>query len=517
MWGASNPVRRLDVRRQGKGRVLCIALLMSWQTSLFAAKWQVHPTLNLAETYSDNIALAPPGREKTEYVTEINPGVSLDAQGRRVKLNLAYTLQNTIYASNSNRNASNHQLAAHGNAELVKDIFFVDARSSITQQIVNAEGRVALDNLNLGNQANVFTYGISPYLKLHLASFANAELRFSEDHVKNQSSTLSDAESRRYTAHLNSGRSFARLQWDANYQQRDLNRIGNNDSHYQSANADMRYRVLSSWNLLARGGYEDNNLPNVTDPHNGSYWSAGLEWVPSPHFRASATTGENNWDANLSFIPTERTSLSIGYREREVGLIRGPSWNATLIHRTRHTEWRGSYTEESTTIQTLQLTGQQFFTLVDSQGNLVVDPNTGLPVILVRNVFSLTDEDFVRKRGQLSITINTGKSDIVVGLYNERRTYSLRNNSEDVSGTTASWSWRFAPRTRSVIGGGWERRNPANTDLHEDTWHGTVGLIRNMPNNVTASLEYSHLQHNTFVAYGDYGENRVSLQLTMRF
>ena len=505
------------MRRHRKGELLCLALLMSWHTTLFAANWKTQPTLLLSETYTDNIALAPPGNEKTELVTQINPGVSVHGQGGRIKLNLNYVLQNAIYAADGNRNSSNHQLAADGNAELVKNIFFVDARSSVSQQIVDANGRVGLDNLNTGNRANVFTYGLSPYLKLRLASYVDGELRFSDDRVENQSGNVSDAESQRYTAHLNSGTRFSRLRWDAGYRQQDLNRNATGDSHYQSANANVRYGLFSAWSLLARGGYEDNSLPTIVDPHNGSYWSAGLEWAASPRFVASATKGENNWDANLSIRPSERTSLDVGYRERDIGLVRGPSWNVALTHRTRRTTWQGSYTEESTTVQTLQLSGQQFFNLVDSQGNFVVDPNTGLPLVLAQNIFSLTDQDFIRKRGQLAITLNTGKSDIMFSVFNEQRIYSLSNTSEDVVGSTASWTWRFASRTKAMIGGGWERTNPVNTDGHSDLWHGSIGLIRTVSQNANASLVYSHLQRNTYVIGGDYGENRVIIQLNMRF
>lgn len=516
MWGVSSPGRRLDIWRQNRGWVLCIALLL-WQPTLFAAQWQVHPRLMLAETYSDNITLAPPGSEETDFVSQINPGVFLRGQGGRVKLNINYTLQNTIYANDGNRNASNHQLGAKGNAELVKDIFFVDASSSISQQIVNAEGRVGLDNLNVGNTANVFTYGLSPYLKLRFDNYADGELRFSDDHVENQSSSISDAELQQYTAHLNNGSRFSRLHWNADYQQRDLIRSSNNDAHYESANADISYNLFSAWSILIQGGYEDNNLSSVANTYNGSWWSAGLEWAPSRHFSASATAGKNNRDATLSLRPNDRTSLDVGYSNRDVGLVRGPSWNASLSHYTRHTTWRGSYTEESTTVQTLQVTSQQFFALVDSQGNLIIDPNTGLPVILVRNVFSLTDEDFIRKRGQLSISINTGKSDIVLSVFDEQRTYSLSNNSEEVAGTNDSWTWRFKPRTSLMIGGGWQRRNPPGTDQHDDLWNGSIGLIHTVSRKVNGSLEYSHLQNNTYVTNGGYRENRVTVRVNMRF
>ena len=504
--------------RWHRGRVAPFAaLLMSWHIPLFAAQWQLHPTLQLGETYTDNVALAPPGREESDYITEINPGVVLNGEGGRIKLDLNYRLQNLIYANDATRNASNHQLAANGNAELVKDIFFLDARTSFSQQIVNANGRVGLDNLNIVNNSNVFTYGLSPYLKLRLASYADAELRYSDDRVENQSTSISDAEQQDYSVHVNSGPRFARMNWDAALEQRYLNLSSGADSRYKSSIANVHYHLLSSWNLRAQFGNEDNSVPDVNDPHNGSYWLAGLEWVPSPRLLVSAGAGGNNRGAELSAQPDERTSLYVAYRDLDVGLVRGPSWNVLLSHNTRRTTWRAAYTEEHTTTQTLQLSSQQFFALVDNKGNVIIDPITGLPVILVRNVFSLTDEDFLRERGEITVTMHTGKSDIVFGVFDERRTYSISNNSEDVSGTNASWTWRVAPRTSTLIGGGWQRRNPVNTDNHEDTWNGSLALIRTLSEHANLSLEYSHLQKNTYVVAGDYDENRVALQLNMLF
>jgi len=506
------------MRRLRKAPVLLVAMLMFWHTALFAAQWQVHPRLILAEIYSDNITLAPPGTEESDFVTEITPGISLNGQGARLKLNINFDLQNLIYASNGDFNATNPRLAASASAELVKHIFFVDARSSYGQQIVNTNGRYGLDNVNPGNRANVFTYGLSPYLKLHFGSYADGEVRFSDDHVENQSPTISDAETQHYTANIHSGTRFVRLQWGITYDQQDLNRYSGPDTHYENGEATLRYHLLSSWSLLGIAGYEDNQVPNIVDPRNGSYWSAGVGWSPSKRFSLSAAKGENNLESELFFEPIDRTSLRITYNERDVGLIIGPSWNATFSHYTRRTTWRASYLEETTATQILQASGQQFFVLVDSQGNPIVDPNTGLPVVLVQNVFSLTNQDFLRQRGQFSVTMKTGKSDIVFSVYDENRIYSPpTNQSEEVIGPMASWTWRFAPRTSTMIGGGWQRRNPVGTDLHEDYWNGSIVLMRTISRDVNASLGYSHFQRNSYDASNEYAENRVTIQLNMQF
>src|SRR3569832_101601 len=83
--------------------------------------------MEISEIYTDNVALSS-GDEQAEWVTEVNPGFSLDGESGRAKLNLNYRLQNLFYASEGSY-GSNHQLAANGNVEVAREFFFVDARS----------------------------------------------------------------------------------------------------------------------------------------------------------------------------------------------------------------------------------------------------------------------------------------------------------------------------------------------------------------------------------------------------
>lgn len=473
--------------------------------------------LELSESYSDNITLAPSGQEESDFVTQINPSISLHGEGARLSFNAAYRLQNLLYASNRQDNSTHQQLAANGNAELLENFFFVDAHSSMGQQITNANGRLPLDNVNIGNRSDYATYGLSPYFKFRIGSYADTELRYEIDQVDNQSSLAADAESQRYLFHMNSGSKFSRFLWDLNYQKRILNQHNGNDSRYENGQAGIRYHLFSAWNLLARGGFENNDISTRTNYSNGAYWGAGLEWAPSRHIKASVISGYRYWNAELVLQPSERTALEAGYVDQKVGLVSGPSWHASLTHRTRRTTWVASYSESSTNYQILQITGQQFYQLVDNNGNVIVDPNTGLPIILVQNVFGLTNENFIRQRGQGSVTLHTGKSDVVLALYDENRKYELSQFSEESLGADTSWTWHLSARTSTLLGGGWQRRNPINTKDHDDLWYGNIALNRAISRDVDTSIQYRHMRRETAVVNSTYDENRVTLQLTMRF
>ena len=518
MWGIFSAGDWLD-RGQYRGMGPLAIFLTLWHTPLFAAQWQLHPTLQLEEVYTDNVTLAPPGQTESDFVTGVNPGFNLTGQGGRVKANVNYQLQNYLYANDSGRDSSYQQLAATGNAELLKNIFFVDARSSINQQIINPQGKVGLDNINPVNTANVFTYGVSPYLKLKMDSYADAELRYDINEVEYQHADISSAQQQQYSLRMNSGPRFARLNWNVSYQQQDMNQSSAFDTHTKSALVNLRYSIVRSLNVLAYGGYEDNQVPasSTYSAVNGSYWSAGLEWLPSRHITASATAGVNDRTADLVLRPTERTSFHVGYSNQAVGLYTGPRWTADLSHSTRRTTWRASYTEQRTNLQALQFLGQQFFELQDKQGNVVIDPATGFPVVLAANVFGLVNDEYISKRSQATVTLNTGKSDVSLAGFNEHRDYTLNPQPVDVVGTLASWNWRFASRLHSTLSGSWQRTTQENPSQRSDLWYGSVALVRSISQLTNASLTYRYMDDTGSGSVAVYRENRVTLQVNMRF
>ena len=93
-------------------------LLLSLQAH--AVEWEFTPTLQLKETYTDNVRLSNTN-EESDFITQVNPGISIVGLGPHLRFNTRYVMQNLLYAKESDRNATNHQLNANGNAELLPD------------------------------------------------------------------------------------------------------------------------------------------------------------------------------------------------------------------------------------------------------------------------------------------------------------------------------------------------------------------------------------------------------------
>jgi uncharacterized protein (PEP-CTERM system associated) len=520
MWGEFSAGDRLVGRRHSGNALWAMLMLMSWHMPVFADQWQLHPTLQLEEIYTDNVTLAPPSQAESDFVTAINPGFRFNGEGGRVKANVSYLSQNFLYANNSSFDSSYQQLAANATAELRKNVFFVDATSSINQQIINPQGLVAVDNINpSSNLMSVITYGVSPYMKLKLDSYVDGELRYKIDQIDYQNANFPAGQQQQYSLLMKSGPGFGRLSWNLGYQQLDLVESTLFDMHTKIATSSIRYHLSHSWNVLAYAGYDDNQVPagEAISPINGSYWSAGLEWAPSRHITASATTGVNDRTADLMLRPTERTSLHVGYRDQSVGLIVGSTWTADLTHFTRRTTWRASYAEQRTTVQSLEFLGQQNFELQDKQGNVVIDPNTGFPVVLAANVFGLVNGDFISKRSQATVTLNTGKSDVTFAAYNEHRDYSLLPQPISIAGAMASWNWRITSRTHTMLSGSWQRYTQENPNQSNDLWYGNLALVRSLSQLMNVSLGYRYLEANSLFGAADHLENRLTLQLNMQF
>jgi len=193
------------------------ALLMIPSPLALASEWKITPSVSASETYTDNVSLGT-SNPQSDWVTQINPGVSVAKTGKRLKINAIYTLQNLFYANDNSRDNTYHQLSANGNAELLEQALFVDATASIRQQATSLLSPTGTNNINTGtNLTNVRTLSLSPYLEHRFGAFAKATVRYSHDETRTGQAGLSNSSADRVTGNLSSGSSFNDLTWGLDY------------------------------------------------------------------------------------------------------------------------------------------------------------------------------------------------------------------------------------------------------------------------------------------------------------
>jgi len=486
-----------------------------------AGDWDITPYIRMGETFSDNINLDNDNK-KSDLVTEITPGINVHGEGARIRADIDYEMQNSIFVNTSGANGSFHHLNANATAELAKKLFFVDATSTMGQAIISANDTISVGNLNnAGNRSDYLTYGLSPYLVPHFGNYADGLFRYTHSEVKYDSG-VSDSSIDSFNADLASGRNFGPLSWSADYNYSDEQRETAQDARYENADGRLRYRVSQYFSLVGSGGYANNDFQSSEQIVNGSYWAIGGFLQPSRYYSLEAQKGNNLETATLGLYPTRRTSLSVTYRNREVGLNPGEVWSGSFSHYTRRTSWNASYLEDTTTQQQQVIQDGFIFLGIDPiTGEVNTNPQPGDLVVSIPigPVLSLTNEVIERKRASGSFGMKTGKTGLLVSIFDERRKYLTSLAEEESKGISGSINRRLAPRTNGIMSGSYQRTtdngtggNRGNTFLFVQT-----RVTRHLSHKVNGSVAYRFSKQNSNGGGNDYTENRIEASVTAYF
>jgi uncharacterized protein (PEP-CTERM system associated) len=488
----------------------------------WAGEWQFTPRLTLGQIYTDNVALAPKGKEQWDLFSQITPGLSLHGKGGRVSADVDYQLENYVSVRTRDHDSTSNRLKANATAELARQWLYLDASGGITQQIISPQERIAVSNLyHSQNLTDVYTYSVSPYLRHNFGGYANALLRYKYAQVFYGKSGISNTQFQTVDGRLASGRQFGRLSWGLSYHREDQQRQTTSNVKFENAAANIGYQVLPSLSLLAQGGYENNQYQTTrTAVVNGTYWGVGLGWRPNRYFSARALKGNQFETAGVSIAPSPRTSLSATYRKRAVGLNPGHTWSGTFNLNTRRTSWQALYLEDTTTVQQLALQqGYLVFPVIDPTTNQQVVDATGTPVFVARAVtfLGLTNDVLVRKIAKGSFGFKTARTGIRLSVFDERRQYQFSGQKQRTKGVNESWSWRFATRTSSILTAGWQRTGYATASGNTDLWYVDETIHRRIAPRLTGDLSYRHISQSGLVVGGGYDANQISFTLTMYF
>ncbi|QSA98014.1 TIGR03016 family PEP-CTERM system-associated outer membrane protein [Methylococcus sp. EFPC2] len=556
---------------------ILVVSLISHPLPVKARDWRITPSFSARQSYSDNIALDASGNRNDAFITQLNPGFRLKREGSRSTFDLNYRLQ-TIYYEGYDRDPSvNNQLQMTSKTELVDDSIFVDSTSSIGQTNTSSNGRYNYDNtLASGNTTEFRTFRLSPYWRPHLGRYADGEVRiayatFSTD--QGGDSGISDSNTIQEYANFRNGDATLPFGWRVNFSNQDQYRsqsassvnANSNDVSFRNYNGELSYRLTTEYSVFIQAGMYDNNFPgpnSTSRSRNGSYYTAGAGWTPSPKFSLSAGYGKNNYFAFLRWTPSQRTTLNVQVRQSRVGgspyssgigsqnyggglgtgYLGGPggysspygqlgggntgtTWNGVLQHRMRNTTVSGTYNVSTTTIQQV-LQDQQVFSTPGMNGT---DTNSD-PVVNLRDnsLSSLTDDVITRKRAQLAVSHSFSKNTLTLSGYQENRTYSSGLNEQDVLGLTATWNWRFTQLTSSTLQGSWQQTDTVTesaTSGQQKNEYFNIGWIlnRRITSHLNGALELRHFQQDGALgvtnntSLGKSTENRVTASVNVTF
>jgi hypothetical protein len=438
------------------------------------------PRVTLAETWTDNVTLAPDGQEASEWITELRPGFSLLKEGPRIKALLDYDLQALWFADNSDFNDTYHQLLGNANFALVPETLFLDAFGRYDQRNINPEGRVAYSNIfQTGNRTDAIVFGASPYHVGRWGSWGESLVRYRYQATRfrdTDATTLNveDSDTNAVSAALGSPAAMRGLSWrtSGSYTQTEFD-LGS-EFKYANVALDLGYPVGPRTRATATIGQESDIQ---ADPTGGgldvTYWYVGFAWNPNDLQSLEVRVGERYFG----------TAYSLDYRRRaarsEIGV---------------------SYTEEPTTASGV-LGGDDMFIPGTRPG--------GSPALDTRV--------FLRKRLSANATYELARSRIGASSYAEARDYEDQlGGTERVYGARVNYDWDFAQRTTLGTSINWERRDLANTNRQDDYGDFDVRVMRELTRTLSGMFRVSHFLRNADGA-NDYNANQVALSVEAKF
>ena len=474
------------------------------------------PSLKVAETYSDNVFLSPDGSERSDWITQVIPGISVASRGPRLRVDASYTPEIVYYKRAERGDDVFHRGNAVGTLEVADELLFLEAGAKADQYDISLQGPQTTSNVNItGNRATATTAHVSPYLLRHIGSAARAEARFTYSAWQSDDSQriLPDNTARRVNLRLANGPAYRQLTWDATYSREAIDYDTDQRTTSEELTASGERRITSALSVLALAGYE-------------RYESA------------SDTLAEPRWSAGLGWTPTSRTRLAVTAGRRLDGSTYGLDFN----HRTRLTTWKVAYAEDVTTsreqffVPATQSTAgtldQRFLTqypdpVERQQAVREFIARTGLAPALDAPLNLLSDRVFLQKRWLGSIGLRGARNTLVASAFWEQRElvgdaappvgdFAVTDSVRTAGGSLA-WSLRLTARSTLNVQANYSRSEFVDGGQENDFVSLQAGVTRQLQPRVSGSLHYRLQDRHSNQGGAEYRENTVVASVLMAF
>ena len=461
----------------------------------FAADWKVSTGMNAGETYTDNVALAPQGAAKSDWITEITPTFSAVKTGARFKADVRYSMQNLFYANDRTRNQIYHQLDAHANTDLYGKELFLDTSASIRQAATTPFGPSGVNNTNAtGNISNVRTLTVSPYWVHRFGSAAVMDARVGVSEVGYSNASISNSTDTTTSLALSSGTTFSLTPWSLNYSDQKVNYTNRSNVEFTSTSASLGYLITPRIKLTGVAGYEHNQYLHTGPAPEGRFWETNVSWAVSP-----------------------RTKLEVGLGDHYYGKTKLLSFTT----HGGHLEWKADYNESVTTSNS-QASGFTPY-LVTSGGvasGVFLDPTQ-----------IQTDSVFLNKRFQTALTWQRGRSAITASAYHssliaqetglvsslvQNGAFQNTNSIKQV-GVSAGWNYQLTPLMSANLSGNLVRSSYPGLGREDRDKIIQLGINRKLSPHMIGNINVRHQARDSNQSGSDYTENALSGSVNYTF
>lgn len=270
------------------------------------------PFVRLTETITDNAGLRNDREAKSDWITQLSPGVSLEARGARLNGSLSMSLNANHYGNGTSSDSTFLTLNGTGKLMAWENRLYVDLTGSVSRMASSVFDSRPADSVTGTNQTQVSVFNISPYFTTRFGSTGSVRLRYtmgisdsgSAAMSRNNTQTWSfDASDPRMTGFLGWGFSFMDRSSDSSATSRQLKQQTTRLTGMAQAMPDLMLRLIV--------GAESNNY-RVSN-QNSSIYGFGADWTPTPRTRVSGTIEDRFFGTGYTLAADHRSS-QMAYR-----------------------------------------------------------------------------------------------------------------------------------------------------------------------------------------------------------
>ncbi len=462
-----------------------------------AAQWEFVPRLEVSETYTDNVRLAPNNRQG-DFVSSVAPGLSITGLGRRGQVIIDYTLS-YLYFPELNDGDVRHNFLGSGTFEVIRDWFFVSAQGSISEQFLSQFGSLSISPANqTANRRTVQSYNISPSLRHRFGSYVELDARytfryFNSDRNPNDiinGTLVSRTTTQSVNATLTSGQYFWPFKWRLNVSQDTVNRLNRPGSFGNTrANGEIEVRLISWLDLIASGGYEKFRNVGFTIDNEAATWDVGARFRPGPRTdftaRFGRRFGDNVWSVNGRYAVSSRTAVIIQYRED---------------------------------IDTTQLRlGRRLGNIIIGSDGTLIDPTTGVIFDPSDPGFDFGDQPFRAKRFSMSLAGSRKRNRFNIQSYYERRTRGGPVTTRQTRGVSFSFNRQQTRKVHATVFFTYRKTDFEGSDRRDKFYGGSARLSYRLGQVFTGELSYNRSTRDSNFGLANLTENAATLTLRAVF
>lgn len=513
----------------------------------FSGDWQFDPSINLDETYTDNVSLVF-NNQQSSLVSQAGVNIKTSYTAQQAKFTLSSQSNYALYSHNHKLDNDYHTITSDLWLQLWPNGIVLFGTVNISNQSRN-RSRNALADIVSADTVRVETYNGGLEYNIDNSDFIlNSTLGYrqtnSEDNIGNRQGVVTNINS-------TNGTSARHAFWSLEHNYQKLN---NNNRNGKQSQSEAIIGLITDYNInpFVRYYNEDNSgdLNNSNRSIESNSYGLGVRWLISPRLRFDTSynkpigkkldiDGDEQKayiDAAVLWQPSTRTKLSANFSKR----FYGNSYGVDLTHRNKRLTNTISYVEDIKTLTRnnfvasivgFYLCPNNNALLIEecilSEGDAIIPENPNEPdgqgfLILPIQDFTLVEDNVFSLNKTLSwnSSLTLPRTTISVNANQQNRENIDNNIKDQLSGASLNVSRKLSGRSSVSANLSYtETSLQLDTEFERTDRYRRYQLSyeRSLNSSLSFNLALSQLNRSSDNALLNYDEGRISAKITKGF